>query len=252
MQEKIRRQQVNEAQHRCRVMLVENDGGTIHSVKGVIEEDSQLVFLGYVTSKTQVPEFLDEQMPDVVLVDLGLMRPGGGLLPRHDVQCLDEGLEVIALVKQLSPFTRVIGFSNYFVDNPQLVKQALSRGADALIAKQSGPSDWNAWGEWLRYQIRGVIGGWWQMSPEVARLIEEEEQSRRASLPNDLLPLTERQMEILHLLASGYTDNEIADELHIVPGAVRGHISNIKERLHLRLRWQVINEARRHGLGKQE
>jgi DNA-binding NarL/FixJ family response regulator len=239
-------------QHAYRIMLVENDGSTIHSVKWVIDEDSQFVFLGYVTSKTQVAEFLDAQMPDVALVDVGLMRPGGGLLPRQDIHCLEEGLEVIALIKQISPFTRVIGFSNYFVDNPQLVKQALSRGADALIAKQSGPSDWNAWGEWLRYQIRGVIGGWWQMSPDVARLIEEEEQSRRASLPNDLLPLTERQMEILHLLASDHSDNEIANELHIVRGAVRGHISNIKERLHLRFRWQVIHEARRHGLGKQE
>lgn len=234
---------------KCRVMLVENEGSTIQAVKWVIEDDSLFEFLGYVSSKTQVPGFLDQHVPDVALVDVSLMRPGEGLRPRRDPHCLEEGLEVIALIKQISAFTRVIGFSNYFVDNPDLVKQALMRGADALIAKQDGPDDWAAWGDWLRYQIRAVTGGWWQMSPEVAHLIEAEERSRRSDQPNDPLPLTERQIEVLHLLACGYSDQQIADELHIVDGAVRGHISNIKERLHLRFRWQVIDEARRHGMG---
>jgi DNA-binding NarL/FixJ family response regulator len=233
-----------------RILLVENNGSTIQGVKWVLEEDSQFVFLGYITSKSQVPSFLDEHVPNVTLVDVGLMRPGTGLQPRHDVQCLDEGLEVIAIIKQVSPVTRVIGFSDYFINNAPLVMAALSRGADALIAKQSGPHDWKAWGEWLRYQIRGVVGGWWQMSPEVARLIEAEEQSRRASLADDPWPLTERQMEVVHLLASGSSDQQIAEQLVISYGAVRGHISNIKERLHLRYRWQLIEEARRRGMGK--
>jgi DNA-binding NarL/FixJ family response regulator len=234
-----------------RVMLVENDGATIQGVRWALEEDPQFVFLGYISSKAQVGGFLDEHVPNVALVDVGLMRPGAGLLSRQEIQCLDEGLEVIALIKQVSTVTRVIGFSNYFIDNAPLVKSALSRGADALIAKQSGPHDWKAWGEWLRYQIRSVIGDCWQMSPEVARLIEEEEQNRRTYQPDAPWPLTERQMEVVHWLAVGCSDQQIADQLFITSGAVRGHVSNIKERLHMQYRWQVIEEARKRGMGNR-
>lgn len=241
---------MTEPNSRLRVLLVENDGGTIHAVRWVLEEDSRLEFLGYVTSQTQIATFLDEHVPDVALVDLQLMAPGAGLQPRDDMSCFDEGLAIIAMIKQASAVTRVIGFSNHFLSNPFLVKQALERGADALIAKQNGPADWSAWSDWLRYNIRGVVDGWWQMSPEVARLIEEEEQHRRDAKPNDPLPLTARQMEVLHLLAAGLTDKEIAQRLNIVDGAVRGHISNIKDRMQMRYRWEVIEAARRRGMGK--
>lgn len=233
-----------------RILLVEDNGGIIQAVKWVFEDDHRLEFLGYATSKTQIAEFLDEHVPDVVLVDMQLTRPGTGLQPREEVDCHWEGLEIIALIKQTSSVTRVIGFSNYFLDDAKLVKESIRRGADALIAKQEGPADWQAWSDWLRFNIHGVIGGWWRMSPEVARLIEEEEQIRRDEDPNDPLPLTERQMEVLHLMACGMTDAEIARKLHIVDGAVRGHISNIKERMQMRYRWEVIEAARLRGLGK--
>lgn len=235
-----------------RVLLVENDGGTIQAVKWALEEDERFDFLGYVSSKAQIVDFLDDYVPDVALVDIGLVHPGDGLTATKAEGCFDEGLAVIELVKQISSVTRVIGFSNHFLDNPPLVKEALCRGADALIAKQDGPADWLGWSEWLRYHIRAVIGGWWRMSPAVARYIEEDERSRRTKNPDAPLPLTDRQLEVLHLFACGLNDKEIALRLNIVDGAVRGHISNIKARLHLRYRWELIDEARLRGLGGQD
>lgn len=232
-----------------RVLLVENDGGTIQAVRWALAEDERFEFLGYVSSKAQIDDFLDEYVPDVALVDIGLVHPGDGLAAHEDTRCFDEGLAVIEMIKQISTVTRVIGFSNYFLDNPELVKEALCRGADALIAKQDGPADWEAWSEWLRYHIRAVLGGWWRMGPEVARCIEEDEQRRRSAQPDAPLSLTERQLEVLHLFACGLNDKEIALRLNIVTGAVRGHISNIKERLHLRHRWELMDAARRLGLG---
>lgn len=236
---------------RLRVLLVEHDGGTIRSVKAALENDPRLEYVGYIASRSQVEHQFSLDVPDVALVDIGLVRRHTGLLVQRAEQNLEEGLATISLITQISPATRVIGFSNLFLDNPALVKAALQCGATALIVKQKGPSDWAAWSDWLRHQLLSVIDGWFELSPEVASLIEEEEFARRTDMPNDPLPLTERQMEVLHLLASGWTDVEIGKQLTIVPGAVRGHICNIKDRLHLRYRWEVIEEARRRGFGQR-
>ncbi|MFN8493509.1 MAG: response regulator transcription factor [Caldilineaceae bacterium] len=235
---------------RLRVLLVEHEGGTIHSVKAALENDPRLEYSGYIASRSQVERQFSLDAPDVALVDMWLVRSNTGLLIQRSEQSFAEGLATISLITQLSPATRVIGFSDYFIGNANLVKAALQCGAAALIAKQKGPADWEAWSHWLRAQILSVVDGWFELSPEVARLIEAEEYARRTDMPNDPLPLTERQMEVLHLLASGVPDEEIAKRLTIVPGAVRGHISNIKERLHLRHRWEVIEAARRHGIGQ--
>lgn len=231
-----------------RVMLIENDGGIIRSVKDAIDSDPGMRFVGYLTGRASLDTFLDEHAPDVALVDLGLMLQGEGLGIGTE-RDFDEGLWIIGRINESSPHTKIIGFSSYFVDYPELTKQALDRGADALIAKESGPSAWHFWSNWLRGEINAVLGNYWRMSPEVAALLQAQEEERRESQPDDPLPLTARQMEVLALLAAGASDRQIANELHIEEGAVRGHISNIKKRLQLRYRWQVVEEARRHGIG---
>lgn len=231
-----------------RVMLVEDDGGMIRSVRAAIEEDPQLHFVGYLTGRSNLDQFLDEHAPDVALVDVGLMRPGATLHSTQD-QSFDEGLWIIAQIGEHSPHTKIIGFSHNFMVLPALAKQALDYGAHAIIAKQNGPSEWPAWTRWLCTQLHGVLNNWWRISPEVAHLLQNQEEERQRTQPDAPLPLTPRQMEVLCYLAGGMTDQEIADKLCIEPGAVRGHISGVRARLQLRYRWQIIEEARRRGIG---
>lgn len=231
-----------------RVMLVENDGGMIRSVRAAIEEDQRLHFVGYLTGRTNLDRFLDDHAPDVALIDVGLMRPGDNLGGLQD-ESFDEGLRIISFISEHSPHTKIIGFSNNFMVLPALTKEALERGADALIAKQNGPAEWRAWTDWLCSQLHAVLDGWWRFSPEVAELLQDQEEEVRRRHPDGPLPLTQRQMEVLRLMAAGKSDREIAEELSIEEGAVRGHISNIKKRMQLHQRWQVIDEARRHGYG---
>ncbi len=231
-----------------RVLLIENDGGMIRSVKDAIDADPRLRFIGYLTGRTDLDSFLDVHAPDVALVDIGLMRPGEGMHMRVDEQSFDEGLWIVGRISDKSPHTKIIGFSNYFIHLDHLVKDALERGADAVIAKQSGPPDWPAWTTWLCSQVHAVLDGWWRMSPEVARLLSAEEDRRRAT-DSITLPLTDRQAEVLKLLARGWSNAQIAEALVIEEGAVRGHISNIKKRLQMEHRWELIQEARRRGMG---
>jgi DNA-binding NarL/FixJ family response regulator len=231
-----------------RVLLVENDGGMIRSVKDAIERDPKLDFACYVTGRADLDTVLEAYTPDVALVDLGLLRPGEGMQIHGAEHSTEEGLWIIVRISDRSPQTRIIGFSEYFVGDAALTKKALEKGADAVIAKQNGPSDWNAWSHWLCTQIHSVLDGWWRMSPEVARLFFGDDQRRR-SAAETALPLTCRQMEVMQLLALDKNNAEIAQKLCIEEGAVRGHISKIKTRLHMTHRWELVDEARRRGLG---
>jgi len=232
-----------------RLVLIENDGGMIRSVREALENQPRFTFVAYLMNSNGLESFLDQYAPDIALVDIGLLQPGEGLGVRLTTQSFEEGLNIIGKIDTLSPHTIIVGFSDHLIDHPDLARQAMSRGADALIAKQNGPSDWMAWQQWLIAQLHSVVDGWWRPTPEVAQLLALEEEKRRMTLADDPLPLTGRQLEVLNLMALNRTDAEIAAELTIEEGAVRGHIANIKRRLQLRYRWQVINEARKRGLG---
>ncbi|MEZ4705653.1 MAG: response regulator transcription factor [Caldilineaceae bacterium] len=234
-----------------RVMLVEDDIGMIRAVRTALDEDERLRFVGYLTGRANLEEFLDQHAPDVALVDVLLLQPRDSIGAHFDVENgYQEGLSIIATISEHSPHTKIIGFSNYFIVIPSLAKQALDHGADALIAKHSSPQEWWAWTSWLCGQLHAVMDGWWRITPEVAQLLQEEEHERLQMEPDAPLPLTQRQMEVLERLSAKKSDSEIAQELCIEDGAVRGHIANIKKRLQFRYRWQVIEEARRHGLGE--
>lgn len=124
-----------------RLLLVENDGGMIRSVREALENQSRFKFVGYLTNRNGLEGFLDEHVPDIALVDIGLVRPGEGIGVRITTHSFDEGLSIIGIIDTVSPHTTIIGFSDYLIDHPDLARQAMSRGADALIAKQNGPSD---------------------------------------------------------------------------------------------------------------
>lgn len=235
-----------------RLLLIENEAGMIRSVREALGDQERFRFVGYLTSRSGLAQFLEDHAPDLALVDLGLMRHGEGIGIRTEVQSFDEGLEVIKLIEELSPQTTIVGFSNYFVLVPELTKKAMSRGADALIAKQNGPSDWEAWKQWLLAQLHSVVDGWWRPTPEVSLLLAEDEERRMLDQPDDPLPLTARQMEVLKLLAQGYNDAEIAEKLVVEEGAVRNHIANIRRRLQLRYRWQIIEKARSRGMDRDD
>ena len=235
-----------------RLLMIENEAGIIRSVREALADQARFRFVGYLTSRGGLAQFLEDHAPDITLVDVGLMRQDEGLGLHAEVQSFEEGLAVIGLIEELSPHTTIVGFSNYFVLYPELAKQAMSRGADAILAKQNGPSDWEAWKQWLIAQLHSVVDGWWRPTPEVSQLLAQDEERRMVDLPDDPLPLTARQMEVLKLMAQGYTDAEIAEKLVVEEGAMRGHIASIRKRLQLRYRWQIIEEARRRGMDKED
>jgi DNA-binding NarL/FixJ family response regulator len=163
-----------------------------------------------------------ELRPDVVLMDVQM--PGMG------------GVEATAALCAAWPAARVIILTTF--DRDDYVFQAVRAGAMGYLLKDA-PAD-----ELVR-TIRRVHDGEAFIQPEIAsRALRELLRPRAAPLE----PLSDREGEVLALLAAGASNKEIADRLVITEGTVKNHVSNILGKLQAENRTQAAEIARRHGL----
>jgi NarL family two-component system response regulator LiaR len=162
--------------------------------------------------------------PDVILLDL--------LMPRMD------GIEVTRRAIAEDPETRILVLTSFAADDK--VFPAIKAGALGYLLKDTGPEE-------LVRAIRRVHRGESSLSPAIARKVLQEI-SRPASQPLTAEPLTEREVEVLQVLATGKSNQEIAAELMISEATVRTHVSNILGKLHLASRTQAALYALREGI----
>lgn len=162
--------------------------------------------------------------PDVILLDM--------VMPRMN------GLEAIHEIKRECPEARILVLTSFSED--EMVFPAIKAGAIGYLLKNTTP-------ERLLQAIRDVHQGKPSMSPDIASKLMLELQ-RPSDLPPTEEPLTEREMDVLRLVAQGLTNQEIAESLVIGVGTVRTHVSNILAKLHLANRTQAALYALREGL----
>jgi len=161
--------------------------------------------------------------PDVVLMDL--------MMPRQD------GIEAIGQIRRQLPEARILVVTSFSQDDK--VFPAIKAGALGYLLKDASPQE-------LLLAIRTVHRGESFLHPTIAgRLIRE---LNRPAAPPAADPLTEREREVLVLLAHGLSNQEIADRLVLGESTVRSHVSNILSKLHLSSRMQAALYALRQGL----
>jgi len=224
-----------------RTFLVEHHWPDIQAVRDALQQDERFEFLGYITSRSDLDEFLDAYAPDLAVVDMHLPKPKMGIQPRSALtsqsEDADEGRWIIKRIRETSPQTMIVGFSNYFFKYPTLVHDVLACGATPL-PKLEGPTN-QEWPHWLCRELLAIWGDYWRPSPEMAALMHREKSTAEDSKRR----LTERQMEVARLFSVFYPNPRIeeiiGDILFITPEAVRGHIANIKKRLELDSRWEI-------------
>lgn len=145
--------------------------------------------------------------PDVVLMDIDM--PG------------ESGIKGVSLVKEARPQTAVIMYT-VFEDDEKLF-QCLCAGANGYLLKKTQP-------EKIFEAIREVMEGGAPMSPSIAKKVIGNFQSAKSGNQYDL---TERELEVLQLLAKGHSTKAIADKLKIAFNTVRSHLKNIYAKLHV-------------------
>ena len=170
----------------------------------------------YVNAEDAV-KALPQSNPDVVLMDINL--PG------------ISGIECIKIIKEKCPGIQFMMFTVYETD--EKVLQALQAGATGYLLKRTEPKR-------ILECIKELNQGGSPMSSTIARKLLNIFLKEKVKTKKEIL--TDRENEVLQLLADGLLYKEISDRLHISHGTVRQHIHNIYEKLHVQNRTEAVNK----------
>ncbi|MEU9797711.1 response regulator transcription factor [Streptomyces sp. NPDC051000] len=209
-----------------RILIADDQEDIRNGFRLILDSQPDMTVVGEAADGEKAVALARELRPDVVLADIRM--------PRLD------GLEVTRL---LSPQTRVLVVTTFDLD--EYVHTALRNGACGFLLKRSGPA-------LLIEGVRAAMQGDTLISPQItvrllSRLTQEGPVPPRA--PH---PLTEREVEIVRLVARGYTNAEIGSELFISAGTAKTHIANVQSKLRVRNRVGIASWAWEHGVAKPE
>ena len=201
------------------IAIVEDLDVVRNGLKDFISLSTDFLVVGAFKTGEEAFEHLPEIRPDIVIMDINL--PGMN------------GIECIRRVKDKSPGTQFMMFTVY--ENDDKVFEALKAGASGYLLKNTGLLH-------IAESVKELHEGGSPMSANIARKMVNLFRDNDKKNPFlDLL--SNREKEILQLLAKGLLYKEIAEQLHITTGTVRIHIHNIYEKLHVQNRTEAINKA---------
>jgi len=207
-----------------RVLIVDDHTIVRKGIRALLAEIAGIEVVGEADNGQEAVTQADRLRPDVILMDLAM--------PKMD------GIEATRQIKASQPDSRILVMTSFAADDK--VFPAIKAGALGYLLKESAPED-------LVQAIRQIHRGESSLHPTIARKVLQEitHPSDRPPTPN---PLTEREAEVLRLVAQGLSNQDIARKLNISDPTVRTHVSNIMSKLHLATRIQAALYALREGL----
>lgn len=206
-----------------RILIADDHAVVREGLRALIDTEPQMELVGEATDGFEAVQKSAALDPDVILLDLVMPHKGG--------------IEAIREIKEENPRARILVLTSFAED--EKVFPAIKAGAQGYLLKDSSPRE-------LLQAIRDIYRGQPSMHPTIARKLMREIQ-RGSELPLAEEPLTEREVEVLSLVAQGFTNQEIADKLFVSERTVRTHVSNILSKLHLANRTQAALYALRKG-----
>jgi NarL family two-component system response regulator LiaR len=205
-----------------RLVLVDDHRVVRRGLRSYLEAFPDLSVVGEASSGEQVLQKVERWLPDVVIMDL--LMPGG----------LD-GIETTRHIRAITPHTQIVVLTAH-TDDARLVA-ALRAGAIGYVRKDADP-------EILLAAVRAAARGQSLLDPAIAGSVLQKLVGD-TGVRHDL---TDREMEVLRLLAHGRTNREIAGELVVSEETVKTHVGNILNKLLLTHRTQAVIHALKQGL----
>lgn len=207
-----------------RVLVVDDHAIIRKGMRAVLELVPDIEMVGEAENGKQAIKLVLELNPDVILMDL--------MMPEMD------GIACIREVKAQRPDSRILVLTNFAGE--EMIFPAIKAGAMGYHLKDSTP-------EALVEAIRQVFHGQSSLHPLIAKKLLEELSAPSEQRPSTD-PLTQRELEVLRLIAQGYENHAIAAQLVVSEATVRTHVSNILGKLHLATRTQAALYALREGI----
>ncbi len=211
-----------------KLLVVDDQNIVRKGICALLEQVDDIDVIGEASNGEEAVEQAKRLEPDVILMDL--------MMPKMD------GITAIQEIQAVQLPARIIALTSFVTEDK--VFPAIKAGATGYLLKDSEPED-------LITAIRKVNRGEPSLHPIVAKMVLEEigQPVRQPLTPE---PLTQREVDIIRLVAQGLSNRQIAEQLVIGEATVRTHVGNVLNKLHLANRVQATLYALREGLTSLE
>lgn len=206
-------------------ILVTDDHGVIRAgLRALLMNTAEIQVVGEAADGSEAIRLTETLRPDIVIMDLSMTEMGG--------------IEATRRIKETNPDVRILILTIH--EDDSLLKEALRAGASGYIIKRAVESD-------LINAIHVLARGDMYIHPSMTRALLRDIAPTPA--PDvDIEALTPREVDVLRMLARGYTNRQIAEQFGISPRTVEGHRANISSKLGLHSRVDLVNYAEERGL----
>lgn len=208
-----------------RVLIVDDHGLFRAGLRALLEQKSEYSVVGEAADGESAVRLAGELQPDLILMDVSM----SGL----------SGIEATRRIRESCPKTRVLALTVHEDDG--MLHEMIRAGANGYIIKRAVESE-------LVNAIQVVTQGYIYVYPAMTRALFKDLSPADPAKHAEQDALTPREIDVLKLLARGYTNRQIAQELCISPRTVEGHRSSLVGKLGLRSRVDLINYAEEHGI----
>lgn len=211
-----------------RLLITDDQSIVCEGLRVIFSSDPEIEVVGIANDGAQAVEMIASLAPDLVLMDLKMP--------------VMNGVQATRIIKEQHPGTRVLVLTTYDMD--EWVFDALRSGADGYLLKDTPRNS-------LIDAVKNTVAGKTHLDPAIAgKLLSVVQQSRKPADSQIINVLSERERDILRLLAKGLTNTDIAQQLFLSEGTVRNYVSEILAKLKVADRTQAALMAVRYGLAE--
>jgi two-component system response regulator NreC len=208
-----------------RILLADDHGILRAGLRNLLTPEGDMQVIGEAADGEQVLKLAERLQPDLILMDISMPRMGG--------------IEALQCISDKMPWVKVLMLTVH--EDESILRKALRAGASGYVIKRAVESE-------LINAIKTVMQGDIYIHPAMTRALLRDlvpAQSSKRSAENTL---TQREVEVLRLVARGHTNNQIASQLSISVRTVEGHRANLMGKLGLHSRVELLEYAEQHGL----